>query len=63
MEMWYTEKQTPAVSLSLKTAKTLHVEQTEFQHLAMIETEAFGRMLVLDGMVQTCVVDEFVYHE
>lgn len=63
MEMWYTEKQTPSVSLSLKTAKTLHVEQTEFQHLAMIETEAFGRMLVLDGMVQTSVVDEFVYHE
>ncbi|SHJ79271.1 spermidine synthase [Anaerobranca californiensis DSM 14826] len=63
MEMWYTEKQTPSVSLSLKTTKTLHVEQTEFQHLAMIETEAFGRMLVLDGMVQTSVVDEFVYHE
>lgn len=63
MEMWYTEKQTPSVSLSLKTSKTLHVEQTDFQHLAMIETEAFGRMLVLDGMVQTCVVDEFVYHE
>lgn len=61
--MWYTEKQTPSVSLSLKTTKTLHVEQTEFQHLAMIETEAFGRMLVLDGMVQTSVVDEFVYHE
>lgn len=63
MEMWYTEKQTPSVSLSLKTTKTLHVEQTEFQHLAIIETEAFGRMLVLDGMVQTSVVDEFVYHE
>ncbi|QNO15117.1 polyamine aminopropyltransferase [Alkalicella caledoniensis] len=63
MEMWYTEKQTPSVSLSLKTAKTLHVEQTDFQHLAMIETEAFGRMLVLDGMVQTSVMDEFVYHE
>jgi len=29
----------------------------------MIETEEFGTMLVLDGMVMTTVKDEFVYHE
>jgi spermidine synthase len=29
----------------------------------MIDTEEFGRMLVLDGMVMTTVKDEFVYHE
>ena len=29
----------------------------------MIETEEFGTMLVLDGMVMTTDKDEFVYHE
>ena len=63
MELWYTEKQTDNVGITCKTEKTLHVEQTEFQHLAVIDTLQFGRMLVLDGMVQTTIEDEFVYHE
>ncbi|NTV89155.1 MAG: polyamine aminopropyltransferase [Clostridiales bacterium] len=63
MELWYTEYQTPAVGITCKTSKTLHAEQTEYQELALIETEQFGRMLVLDGTVQTTIEDEFVYHE
>lgn len=63
MELWYTEKQTPNVGITCKVKETLLVEQTPYQHLAIIETEQFGRMLVLDGMVQTTIVDEFVYHE
>ncbi|MDH7478662.1 MAG: polyamine aminopropyltransferase [Syntrophomonadaceae bacterium] len=63
MGLWFTEKQTPSVGITCKTRGTLHVEQTPYQHLAIIDTEQFGRMLVLDGMVQTTVADEFVYHE
>lgn len=63
MELWYTERQTEGVSLSCKVTRTLHSEQTPFQRLDVIETTQFGRMLVLDGMVQTTVGDEFVYHE
>ncbi|HYH04321.1 MAG TPA: polyamine aminopropyltransferase [Bacillota bacterium] len=63
MEIWYTEKQTPNLSYSCKITRTLHTEQTEFQDLAVIETVQFGRMLILDGMVMTTEVDEFVYHE
>ncbi|MBU7007074.1 polyamine aminopropyltransferase [Phosphitispora fastidiosa] len=63
MELWYTEKQTENVGITCKTEKTLHVEQTEFQSMAVIDTMQFGRMLVLDGMVQTTIEDEFVYHE
>ena len=29
----------------------------------MVETEEFGNMLILDGMVMTTEKDEFVYHE
>lgn len=63
MELWYTEKQTENIGITCKTERTLHDEQTEFQHMAVIDTLQFGRMLVLDGMVQTTLVDEFVYHE
>ncbi|MDI6879008.1 MAG: polyamine aminopropyltransferase [Desulfitobacteriaceae bacterium] len=63
MELWYTEKQTPTVGITCKISRTLHTEQTEYQDLAVIDTEQFGRMLVLDGMVMTTIKDEFVYHE
>lgn len=63
MGLWFTEKQTPTHGITSKITRTLHTEQTEFQKLDMIETEQFGNMLVLDGMVMTTEKDEFVYHE
>jgi spermidine synthase len=63
MELWFTEKQTPNLGYSCKITRTLHTEQTKYQDLAVIDTVQFGRMLVLDGMVMTTEVDEFVYHE
>lgn len=63
MELWFTEKQTPVFGITAKVRETLVTEKTDFQDLAMIDTEEFGRMLVLDGMVMTTIKDEFVYHE
>ncbi len=63
MELWVTEYQTPAIGFSCKSTETMRVEQTPFQHLSVINTEQFGKMLLLDGMVMTTEKDEFVYHE
>jgi spermidine synthase len=63
MELWYTEKQTENFGITAKIKKTLHTEKSEFQDVDMIETNQFGKMLVLDGMVMTTDLDEFVYHE
>ncbi|UHA75969.1 polyamine aminopropyltransferase [Paenibacillus sp. 481] len=63
MELWFTEKQTPSFGITAKIRETYVNEQTPYQHLVMLDTEEFGRMLVLDGMVMTTVKDEFVYHE
>ncbi|WP_102348194.1 spermidine synthase [Bacillus sp. Marseille-P3661] len=63
MELWFTEKQTESFGITVKIKQTLHTEQTEFQKLDMVETEEFGNMLLLDGMVMTTEKDEFVYHE
>ncbi|RJX27753.1 MAG: polyamine aminopropyltransferase [Dethiobacter sp.] len=63
MELWYTEKQTLNLGLSCKVKETLYHVKTEYQEMAVLDTIQFGRMLVLDGMVQTTIADEFVYHE
>lgn len=63
MELWFTEKQTPDLGITLKIKESLHTERTPYQDLALLDTVQFGRMLVLDGTVQTTERDEFVYHE
>jgi spermidine synthase len=63
MELWYTEKQTPNLGITCLVQETLCHMKTPYQDLAVIDTLQFGRMLVLDGMVQTTQKDEFVYHE
>lgn len=61
--LWFTEDQTKNLRISCRVSKTLHEEQTPFQHLAVVDTCQFGRMLLLDNVIQTTVKDEFVYHE
>jgi len=41
----------------------LHEERSAFQLIQVFEHPTFGRMLVLDGLVQTTERDEFFYHE
>ena len=61
--LWATEDQLPTMRLSLQSTNTLHTEKTPFQHLAVVNTLAFDRVLFLDGIIQTTIKDEFVYHE
>ncbi|MGB9663044.1 MAG: polyamine aminopropyltransferase [Moorellaceae bacterium] len=61
--IWVTELQTPDLALSCRIKRTLHREKTSYQELTIVDTEAFGRMLLLDDVIQTTVKDEFVYHE
>ncbi len=63
MEMWFTERQTPGMALSLKVARTVRREKTRYQDLAVLETVDTGHVLVLDGCVMTTELDEFAYHE
>lgn len=58
-----TEWGTPNVGLSLHITDILHEEDTPFQHIQIAESLEFGRMLILDGVFQTSVKDEWCYHE
>lgn len=61
--VWFTEEQTPSLAISCLTRQVLHHEQTPYQELKILDTVPFDRMLVLDDVIQTTIVDEFVYHE
>jgi len=43
--------------------RRLLAAKTRFQNLEVYETDSFGRVLLLDGLVQTTERDEFFYHE
>ncbi|MEM1263936.1 MAG: polyamine aminopropyltransferase [Pseudomonadota bacterium] len=43
--------------------EVLFENETDHQHLIIFRNERFGRVMVLDGVVQTTEADEFVYHE
>lgn len=63
MELWYTEYQTKNLSLAARIKETLYSGKSEFQDIAVVEAYEFGRMLVLDGVFQTSIFDEYIYHE
>jgi len=46
-----------------KVKKLLYSHQSKYQKIEVIENEHFGRVLFLDGLVQTSERDEFYYHE
>jgi spermidine synthase len=62
-ELWFTERQTPDLALSLRVTRTLWQETTPYQELLVAETAGFGRLLALGGTVQLTERDEFFYHE
>lgn len=41
----------------------LHKEASKFQDVELIESGPFGKVLLLDGKLQSAEADEFVYHE
>ncbi len=61
--MWFYERYDDKAALGLKVKRKLHEEQSAFQKIEIYETEAFGNLLVLDGLVMLSERDEFVYHE
>ena len=46
-----------------RVSRVLYRAQSEQQLVELIETPRFGRILLLDGVVQTTEADEHVYHE
>ena len=60
---WFDETLHDGIRQSLSVDRMLHREHTGLHDLAIFENRLFGRVLTLDGAVQTAEADEYVYHE
>ncbi len=62
-DIWFTERN-ENIALSLKhSGEQLFYHQSQFQKIEIYNTDAFGKILVLDGNIACAEEDEYVYHE
>lgn len=62
-DRWFSESLYPDFQQSLQIEEILFEGRTAFQEAVIFRNPRFGRVLTLDGVVQTTEKDEFCYHE
>ncbi len=63
MTDWFAETLHADVQQRLKVDRVLYDSKSAHQRIVLFENATFGRVLTLDGVVQTTEGDEFIYHE
>lgn len=63
MDLWFSELHQEDVKLSINVSRVIHTEQTEYQHIAVLDSKEYGRILALDGELITTEKDEYFYSE
>ncbi len=59
----FEERLYPEWAQTFQIDEVLFEHRTDHQHLIIFKNAQFGRVMALDGIVQTTEADEFVYHE
>ncbi|MFP3866698.1 MAG: fused MFS/spermidine synthase [Desulfobacteraceae bacterium] len=60
---WYLAQDTPDDLSAYRKTRVLAQGRTRFQEYQIWENPFLGRVLVLDGVIQSAQRDEFIYHE
>ena len=60
---WFEERLHATWRQAIRIEEVLFEERSEHQDLLIFESRDWGRVLALDGVVQTTTADEFCYHE
>jgi len=63
MSLWVEEEIEAGLRVGYKMDKLIHSGRSKFQTVQLVDLEPFGRTLLIDGLIQSTQVDEFVYHE
>lgn len=63
MTDWFDETLHPEFRQGLSMDRILYRDTSDLQDLVIFDNARFGRVMCLDGVVQTTEGDEFVYHE
>lgn len=61
--LWFEEELEEDLRWVFGVSKILHTGVSEFQNIELVESGPFGKVLILDGKLQSAEADEFVYHE
>lgn len=61
--MWFIDKNSPFHWIHHRVKKNVVSVRTPFQHVEIFDTYEYGRMVVLDGQIQSAELDESIYHE
>lgn len=62
-EWWLTEDEHGDLKLSYRIKDIIFDQMSDFQHVMIVDSYNFGKMLVLDGIVQTTSKDGHIYNE
>jgi len=64
-EIWIEEKLEikNGRALKVRITKSLEKIKSEFQEIEVVESESFGKILLIDGVIMLTEADEFCYHE
>ncbi|MFQ5875972.1 MAG: spermidine synthase [Dehalococcoidia bacterium] len=60
---WHSEVVTLELIMLYRIRDILHTGTTPYQKVDILDSESFGRCLVLDGKTQSTELDEGIYHE
>jgi len=60
---WFRDTINPDFVQLHRFSETVYSGKTGFQSVDIIQTNGFGKCLVLDGKLQSAETDEFIYHE
>ena len=63
MEMWFHDEHTDNVKLAIRVDYQVFSAQSEIQRIDVLESQEFGKILVVDGDLMLTEKDEFIYHE
>jgi spermidine synthase len=63
MPRWVEETFNPHFRCALEADSVLYEGHTGFQDLIIFDNKTFGRVMMLDGVIQLTDKDEFIYHE
>lgn len=62
-DQWFRDYINPNTVQLHHIKEVLYSGKATFQSVEIIRTDSFGTCLILDGKIQSCEEDEFIYHE
>jgi spermidine synthase len=63
LQVWVEEHHEDILTMRYRVERTLFSGESDFQHIDIVETSGFGKMLFNDSTAMISERDEFIYHE